>query len=86
MNHEFAKATETFVSEICTTLSSKGIKAKGIIAMGDARTLIDQQIVKSNADLVIMARSRKGSIRSFFLGSVSNHVLHSSSVPVIILP
>ncbi|KAI8891817.1 hypothetical protein BC833DRAFT_533631, partial [Globomyces pollinis-pini] len=53
---------------------------------GDARTVIDNQIESIHPDFVVMASHGKGMVAKALLGSVSQHVLHQSKVPVIIVP
>ena len=55
------------------------------MATGDpAHTLVD--IVECyQCDLVVMGASGMSALRSAFLGSVSNEVLHAAGVPVMIV-
>ncbi len=55
------------------------------VASGDpAHTIIDI-LERYECDLVVMGASGTSTLRSALLGSVSNEVLHSASVPVMIV-
>ena len=55
------------------------------VATGDpAHTLIDI-VERYQCDLVVMGASGTSALRSAFLGSVSNEVLHAAGVPVMIV-
>lgn len=55
------------------------------VASGDpAHTIIDI-LERFQCDLVVMGASGMSTLRSAFLGSVSNEVLHAAGVPVMIV-
>ena len=55
------------------------------VATGDpAHTLIDI-VERYQCDLVVMGASGMSALRSAFLGSVSNEMLHAAGVPVMIV-
>lgn len=55
------------------------------VATGDpAHTLVDI-VERYQCDLVVMGASGTSALRSAFLGSVSNEVLHAAGVPVMIV-
>lgn len=55
------------------------------VATGDpAHTIIDI-LERYQCDLVVMGASGMSALRSAFLGSVSNEVLHAAGVPVMIV-
>lgn len=66
-------------------LNEAGIAFETEVASGDpAHTLIDI-LERYGCDLVVMGASGMSTLRSALLGSVSNEVLHSASVPVMIV-
>lgn len=86
LNAEYQKAAESLLAEACRELNAKGIACKAIVQCGDPRQLIEQQIVKNKVDLVVMGKSKRGKVARMFMGSVTNHVIHSAPCPVLLLP
>lgn len=66
-------------------LDEAGVDYECEVAKGDpAHTLIDIS-ERFGCDLVVMGARGASALRSAMLGSVSNEVLHASSVPVVIV-
>lgn len=66
-------------------LKEAGIPYETEIASGDpAHTIIDI-LERYGCDMVIMGASGMSTLRGALLGSVSNEVLHSANVPVMIV-
>jgi len=66
-------------------LQEANIAYESEVASGDpAHTLIDI-LARFGCDLVVMGASGMSPLRSALLGSVSNEVLHSANVPVMIV-
>ncbi len=60
----------------------EGVQVEQKLQLGDAAKIIIQTSEQEGADLVVMSRGGHGSLRNFFLGSVSSHVLHYAKVPL----
>ena len=68
-----------------TLLKQANIAYQTEVATGDpAHTIIDI-LERFQCDLVVMGASGMSALRSAFLGSVSNEVLHAAGVPVMIV-
>lgn len=63
-----------------------GVGAEVKIEVGPAAEVIADQVVVSRADLVVMGRRGLGGLRGLLLGSVSDRVVHSVDVPVLLVP
>ncbi len=56
-----------------------------VIEYGNEGEKIVSFAAKNKCDLIVMGSRGLGSIREAFLGSTSNHVLHTSKIPVMIV-
>ena len=66
-------------------LKGAGVAYECEVAKGDpAHTLMDM-VERFGCEMVVMGARGTSSLRSTLLGSVSNEVLHASSVPVVIV-
>ena len=66
-------------------LDAAGLAYESEVASGDpAHTLVDI-LENYGCDMVVMGASGTSALRSAFLGSVSNEVLHAAGVPVMIV-
>ncbi len=56
------------------------------IVLGTPGVQIQTYIEKNPVDLVIMATQNNSTLRRILIGSVTNYVLHHSTVPVLAIP
>ncbi len=63
----------------------EGLAVEQKLQRGDPAKVIIQTAEHDGADLIIMSRGGYGSLRNFFLGSVSSHVLHYAKVPLLLV-
>jgi nucleotide-binding universal stress UspA family protein len=84
-------AVEQAEAEAQETLQSARARVPGdvpvatIVSSEPVMSALTHQITDGGYDLVVMGSRGHGSIRSALLGSVSQHVLHHSPVPVLIV-
>jgi nucleotide-binding universal stress UspA family protein len=63
----------------------EGIPVEQRLATGDPAKVIIQTAQKADIDLIVMSGGGLGALRRLFLGSVSDHVLHHATVPVLLI-
>ncbi len=63
---------------------SKGIDFKPVISKGTASKEIIKVAEKEKADLIVIGKRGLSAIEKMFIGSVTNHVLRNSKVPVLV--
>lgn len=63
----------------------EGISFEAIVQEGTASDKIAEIAEKKNADLVVIGRAGLSAIEKLFMGSVTNRVLRSSTVPVLVI-
>lgn len=79
--------TKEIGAQILRDAASKfdGVQVEQKLLLGDAAKVIIQTSELEGVDLVVMSRGGHGSLRNFFLGSVSSHVLHYAKVPLLLV-
>ncbi len=76
-----------FMNDAKTRAAQNGIVFDGKILYGD----IGYHIVrfahskKNGIDLIIIGSRGRGAAKEMFFGSISHHVLHASSIPVLVV-
>ncbi|KAJ3251190.1 hypothetical protein HK103_006588 [Boothiomyces macroporosus] len=83
---EFRQKAVDLIVKLGNVLNSNGIRVKGVVASGSPKKLIDEQIENEHPDVVIIGRRGLGQIQQMFMGSISNHLIHSTKVPIILVP
>jgi len=63
----------------------EGIEFEQKLLSGDPANVIIQTAKQYDVDLIAMSSGGRGTLRDFFLGSVSNHVLHHATLPVLLV-
>ena len=82
---EIARGRE-YVEGIATQLTGAGITAQAAIREGAADEKIIEYAKEQEIDLIVMSTHGYGGLRRFLLGSVTDRVVRSSDVPVLVLP
>ncbi|MCZ7528694.1 MAG: universal stress protein [Acidimicrobiia bacterium] len=81
-----ARIHETLEDEWCAPLREAGIPYRAVLVEGSpARALLDS-VETAEADLVVVGRRGRGGLAELLLGSVSQHVVHHATVPVLVVP
>lgn len=63
----------------------KGVQFEQKLVSGDPANVIIQTANKDDIDLIVMSKGGRGALKDFFLGSVSDHVLHHATVPILLI-
>ena len=76
------------VDRAANTLASAGLSVTTSVATGDARSMILQEAVRWQADLIVLGSHGRKGLGRFFLGSVSEAVARHAhcSVQIVRIP
>jgi nucleotide-binding universal stress UspA family protein len=74
------------LEEICEQIGRQEINVENRMIQGPTVEKILEQAAELNADLIIMGSHGRGVLSRALLGSVSQGVLHQSTIPVMIVP
>jgi nucleotide-binding universal stress UspA family protein len=70
--------------KLLTLKKAKGIPFKVIVKEGSASKTIIEVAEQEKADLIVIGRRGMSAIEKLFIGSVANHVLRNSPVPILV--
>jgi nucleotide-binding universal stress UspA family protein len=76
-------AAREYVAGIRERFEKEGAKAKGVARLGSPSSVILETIREEKATLVAMATHGRTGVRRLLFGSVAEHVLRKSPVPVL---
>jgi nucleotide-binding universal stress UspA family protein len=77
--------TESIIDDAVERARRSRVEFKPKTETGDPAEKIVQVAKSGNYDLVVIGSRGRGTGKEMFLGSVSNHVLHKTSAPVLVV-
>ena len=82
----FNKEVKKFMEEAKTLAAQNGIVFKDKIARGEiGYNIIKATHGKTKFDMIVMGSRGRSNTKEIFFGSVSNYVIHTSKIPVLIV-
>ena len=82
----FNKEVKKFMEEAKTLAAQNGIVFKDKIARGEiGYNIIKATHGKTKFDMIVMGSRGRSNTKEIFFGSVSNYVIHTSKIPVVIV-
>lgn len=79
------KEAKKFLADAKKRAAQKGILFKSKIIWGSPTCEIQDMAKSKKFDLIVIGARGMGSVKEFFLGSVSNAVVHKSKIPVMVV-
>lgn len=83
---QLTREAEIIVDDVKNLLEESGFTVETRLAYGDAGESVCEFAGEIDADGIIMGRQGRGRVEELLLGSVSNYVVHHSTVPVLTVP
>jgi nucleotide-binding universal stress UspA family protein len=74
------------IQDFAERLRNAGVKATALLVHGATVETILQEASDVDADMIVVGSHGKGAMYQLLLGSVSEGVLHKSSLPVLVIP
>ncbi len=66
-------------------IRARGIACSTLILSGEPKTIIPLAAVDAHCDLIVMASHNRTGRAKWLLGNVADHVLHNTSLPVVVV-
>ncbi len=83
---QMEKQSTDFMNNAKTLAARDGIVFQGKMVQGDVIVNdIDNFAVKGKFDLIVIASRGFGQVKGWFLGSVTNELVHRSRIPVLVV-
>lgn len=82
---EMMDESEKYIKDAREYCSKKNMVVMSKIVKGDEPEEIIKLAKKSNFNMIVMGSSGKGILKEMAFGSVSNYVLHSTNIPVLVV-
>ncbi|MDH3192213.1 MAG: universal stress protein [Nitrosopumilus sp.] len=79
------KKIDTFLDKAKTISAKNGVDFEGEVVSGSAEKDILDFANKWNYDLIVIGSRGAGSTDKSYIGSIANHILHNSSIPVLVV-
>ena len=76
---------ERYLSEVSDDLTSVGLDVVKAVEDGQAAEKIVDYAEASGVDLIIMSTHGRGGVRRFLVGSVTDKVIRSTNLPVLVI-
>ena len=85
VNRELYKEAEDNVEHMLSQFDET-VNVRGMVVVGFAAESIIEVAEKENADLIVISSSGKSGLHRFILGSVTEEVLKTSEIDVLLVP
>ncbi len=77
---------QEYLSRVAARLTSDGINVESDLSQGAPDEAIVDYVKQHGIDIITMSSHGRGGIRRFLLGSVTDRVIRSGTVPVLVVP
>lgn len=81
----FAEQAEAYLRRVADQMREHGVKVQTLVMHGNAAKRIVAAARESGADAIAMATHSRRGINRLMFGSVAEEVLHTSSLPVLLV-
>ena len=79
------RAAEELLKREADFFRAEGVEVSPRLLVGDAGPSVCELAKKEGMDLIVLGRRGHGDLQDILFGSVSNHVVHHSPVPVLVV-
>jgi nucleotide-binding universal stress UspA family protein len=86
MEEDAKRKSHKLLIDVAKEFQEKQIHVRAVALRGDPRDALEQKINTLMPSMVVMGNRGLGAFSRVLLGSVSQHLVHHSKVPVLIIP
>lgn len=79
-----AEAAEKLLNNLSGFFNGYGIQPQAVTRSGVPDTVIKSHIAENNIDLLVMGAYGRKSVREFFVGSVTQHLIQETDIPLFL--
>jgi nucleotide-binding universal stress UspA family protein len=79
------KWADSYLQKLVARAKTDGLMAKGVLLEGSPAEAIVDYVKKNGVDLIVMSTHGRSGVTRFALGSVTDKVIRSVSVPVMVV-
>ena len=79
-----AEAAQGLLDSLAEFFGSYGIKPTLVTQNGHPDTVVKAYIAENDIDMLVMGAYGRKSIREFFVGSVTQHLIHETTIPLFL--
>ncbi|KAI8908330.1 hypothetical protein EDD86DRAFT_15901 [Gorgonomyces haynaldii] len=83
-NEQDKLASHQLLINKCHQMQELGISVRGVALAGDAKKVLLEEITNSKPEMVVIGSRGLGAVQAAFLGSVSQHLIQHTDVPIVL--
>jgi universal stress protein A len=83
LTRSMEEASTRQMEKLVARVKARGIQVDGSVVTGPVKDVIQQKISEMKPDLITMGTHNRGTLERWFMGSVTQWLIHHSPVPVL---
>jgi nucleotide-binding universal stress UspA family protein len=84
--HEIQMAQEHLLDPLAQLVAEQGLHADTLVRHGDRADVLNEVVEQEGARMVVVGRTGDSGLRERIFGSLTSHLVHTATVPVVVVP